>query len=114
MKSKIFSFLFAIHFAQFFLLSGQVCIAQKFPDIAPTPPMGWNSWNTFQTKIDEQLVKNVADIMVSSGMKEAGYQYIVLDDGWMAMERDSKSGDLVPDPQKFPIGLKSLIDYDHS
>ncbi|MFI5188504.1 MAG: glycoside hydrolase family 27 protein [Chitinophagales bacterium] len=88
--------------------------AQKFEGLALTPPMGWNSWNTFQTNISEQLVKDIADVMVSSGMKDAGYSYIVLDDGWMAMERDKKTGDLVPDPKKFPNGMKSLIDYVHS
>ncbi|HEY5371265.1 MAG TPA: glycoside hydrolase family 27 protein [Hanamia sp.] len=87
--------------------------AQKFEGLALTPPMGWNSWNTFQTKIDEDLVKQTADAMVSSGMRDAGYQYIVLDDGWMAMERDS-AGNLVPDPKKFPHGMKALIDYVHS
>jgi alpha-galactosidase len=87
--------------------------AQKFENLALTPPMGWNSWNTFQTNIDEELVKQTADVMVSSGMKDAGYEYIVLDDGWMAMERDS-AGNLIPDPKKFPHGMKALIDYVHS
>jgi alpha-galactosidase len=88
-------------------------ISQKFENLAPTPPMGWNSWNTFQTKISEGLVKQTADMMVSSGMKDAGYVYLVLDDGWMAMERNSK-GDLVPDPAKFPNGMKVVADYVHS
>jgi alpha-galactosidase len=88
--------------------------AQKFENMAPTPPMGWNSWNTFQTKINEQLVMEVADKMVSSGMKDAGYTYLVLDDGWMAMQRDPKTGDLVADPQKFPHGMKYVSDYVHS
>ena len=88
--------------------------AQKFEGIALTPPMGWNSWNTFQTNINEQLVKDVADIIVSSGMKDAGYTYVVLDDGWMAKERDPKTGDLIPDPEKFPNGMKALVDYVHS
>ena len=88
--------------------------AQKFEGLAPTPPMGWNSWNTFQTHINEDLVKHTADVMVSSGMKDAGYTYLVLDDGWMLMERDSITGDLVPDPQKFPHGMKALVDYVHS
>jgi len=89
-------------------------LAQKFANLAPTPPMGWNSWNTFQTNISEQLVKDIADVMVSSGMKDAGYTYLVLDDGWMAMDRDPKTGDLLPDPKKFPNGLKPVIDYVHS
>ena len=88
--------------------------AQKFEGLAATPPMGWNSWNTFETNIDEQLVKQTADLMVSSGMKDAGYLYIVLDDGWMAKERNPKTGDLVPDPKKFPNGLIPVIEYVHS
>jgi alpha-galactosidase len=102
---------------KFFVLVLLVAIqiqAQKFEGLALTPPMGWNSWNTFQTNISEELVKQTADIIVSSGMKEAGYRYIVLDDGWMAMERDSITGDLVPDPKKFPGGMKALADYIHS
>ena len=75
----------------FFLIA--VCFslaadAQKYEGLALTPPMGWNSWNTFQTKINEKLVMDIADVMVSSGMRDAGYSYIVLDDGWMAKERD--------------------------
>lgn len=97
-----------------FVLMSSRSIAQKFENLAPTPPMGWNSWNTFQTNINEQLVKDIADVMVNSGMKDAGYQYLVLDDGWMAMQRDPKSGDLIPDPIKFPNGLKAVIDYVHS
>ena len=89
-------------------------IAQKFEGLALTPPMGWNSWNKFQTNINEQMVMQIADAMVSSGMKDAGYSYIVLDDGWMAMERDSITGDLIADPKKFPRGMKVVSDYVHS
>src|SRR6476660_297409 len=96
-----------------FFLSVKV-YGQKFEGLALTPPMGWNSWNTFQTNISEELVKGIVDVMVSSGMKNAGYSYIVLDDGWMTMERDPKTGDLVADPKKFPHGMKSLADYVHS
>ncbi len=88
--------------------------AQKYEGLALTPPMGWNSWNTFQTNISEALVKKTADIMVSSGMKAAGYTYLVLDDGWMAMKRDSQTGNLVPDPKKFPHGMKAVADYVHA
>jgi len=87
--------------------------AQKFEDLAQTPPMGWNSWNTFQTNIDEPLLKGMVDTYVSSGMKDAGYTYFVLDDGWMARERD-KDGNLVADPKKFPNGMKEFADYVHS
>ncbi|MGZ3958074.1 MAG: glycoside hydrolase family 27 protein [Flavisolibacter sp.] len=95
------------------LLSRNI-FAQKFDNLAPTPPMGWTSWNTFEINISEQLVKDMADVMVSSGMRDAGYVYLVLDDGWMAMERDPKTGDLVADPKKFPHGLKPVIDYVHA
>jgi alpha-galactosidase len=81
--------------------------------LALTPPMGWNSWNAFQGNINEAKIKAAADIMVSSGMRDAGYEYLVLDDGWMAKERDN-SGALVGDPEKFPNGMKSLGDYIHS
>jgi alpha-galactosidase len=87
--------------------------AQKFEGLAQTPPMGWNSWNTFQTNIDEPLLKGMVDTYVSSGMKDAGYEYFVLDDGWMTMERD-KDGNLVADPKKFPNGMKEFADYVHS
>jgi alpha-galactosidase len=81
--------------------------------LAPTPPMGFNTWNTFQTKISEDMLQAMVDTFVSSGMKAAGYQYFVLDDGWMAMERD-KNGSLVADPVKFPHGMKAFADYVHS
>lgn len=76
--------------------------------------MGWNSWNTFEVNINEDLVKKTADIIVSSGLKDAGYEYIVLDDGWMVKDHRDKNGDLIPDPVKFPHGMKALIDYVHS
>jgi alpha-galactosidase len=94
-------------------LSANASYAQKFEELAQTPPMGWNSWNTFQTNIDEPLLKGMVDTYVSSGMKDAGYTYFVLDDGWMTMERD-KDGNLVADPKKFPNGMKEFADYVHS
>jgi len=100
----------------FFAIFTLICylsFAQKNESLAKTPPMGWNSWNTFETKIDEELIKGVVDAFLKDGLKDAGYTYIVLDDGWMAMERDAQ-GNLVPDPKKFPNGLKHLSDYIHS
>ena len=114
MIRKQFPFSSILALLLFSTLSTKNLFAQKFENLAPTPPMGWNSWNTFQTNISEQLVRGIAEVMVSSGMKDAGYTYLVLDDGWMAMERDPKTGDLVPDPKKFPNGLKPVIDYVHS
>jgi alpha-galactosidase len=80
--------------------------------LAPTPPMGWNSWNGFRAKIDERLVLETAQAMVTSGMRDAGYRYVVIDDGWMAPERDAH-GDFVADPDKFPSGMKALADRVH-
>jgi alpha-galactosidase len=87
--------------------------AQKFAGLAQTPPMGWNTWNTFATRINEQLVHETADVMVTSGMREAGYVYVVLDDTWSARKRDA-DGNLVPDPHKFPSGMKALGQYLHN
>lgn len=56
--------------------------AQKTDGLALTPPMGWNSWNTFTTDIDEDLIKEIADQMVSAGLRDVGYEYLILDDGW--------------------------------
>lgn len=78
-----------------------------------TPPMGWNSWNTFTWDINEDLIKESADAMVSSGLKDAGYEYVVIDDCWSLKERD-ENGRLVPDPEKFPNGMKAVADYVHS
>ena len=86
--------------------------SQKFEGLAQTPPMGWNSWNTFAIDINEQLVRDIADAFVNLGLKESGYEYIVLDDGWITHERDA-SGNLVADPAKFPSGMKNLADYVH-
>jgi len=86
---------------------------EALPGPARTPPMGWNSWNAFQEDIDEEKIKRIADIMVSSGMRDAGYEYLVLDDGWMASERNA-AGELVADPVRFPSGMKAMGDYIHS
>jgi len=78
--------------------------------LAKTPPMGWNSWNKFRTRISDQIVREIADAMVSSGMKAAGYEYINVDDGWQ-WKRDSE-GNILPNPN-FP-DMKALTDYVHS
>ncbi len=87
--------------------------AQKFEGLALTPPMGWNSWNTFASNINETVVKETAEAMVANGMRDAGYRYIVIDDCWSQKERDA-NGDLVADPAKFPSGMKALGDFLHA
>ncbi|WP_433294114.1 cellulose binding domain-containing protein [Actinoplanes sp. CA-030573] len=80
--------------------------------VARTPPMGWNSWNTFGCNINETLIRQMADAIVSSGMSDLGYKYVVVDDCWFNPNRDS-SGNLQGDPSRFPSGMKSLGDYLH-
>ncbi len=78
-----------------------------------TPPMGWNSWNTFGKDINEQLIFDTADKMVETGLLEKGYEYLVIDDCWSLKERDENER-LVADPEKFPHGMKAVADYVHS
>lgn len=80
---------------------------------APTPPMGWNSWNTFFDHINEELIFSTADSMIEQGLLDAGYEYLIIDDCWSMKNRD-KDGKLVPDPEKFPHGIKAVADYVHS
>ncbi len=80
-------------------------------DLARTPPMGWNSWNRFHCDVSEQLIRETADIIASDGMREAGYQYVVIDDCWQ-VSRDA-NGTIVPDPKRFPSGMKALADHVH-
>lgn len=112
MKNKI---LFAL------LLIASTCLGQgnnyvqnykKFDGLALTPPMGWNSWNKFGCNVDEAMIRQMADAMVSTGMRDAGYTYINIDDCWHG-DRDSL-GFIHPDPKRFPSGMKALADYVHA
>src|SRR3954466_15579406 len=100
----------------FLLLSGTALLATAAPaqaldnGVARTPPMGWNSWNTFFCNISESLIRGMADSIVSSGMRDAGYNYVIVDDCWMRSTRDS-SGNLQADPTRFPSGMKAIGDY---
>ena len=80
--------------------------------LALTPPMGWNSWNKFGCNVSEQLIEQAADALVSTGMKDAGYQYVVIDDCWQ-VGRDAQ-GRIVADPQRFPHGMSALGSYVHA
>lgn len=82
--------------------------------LALTPPMGWNSWNAFGENINEQLILDTIDAMVSSGMRDAGYQYVDLDDGWQRYKGSRTSHPLTYDPVKFPHGIAYLADYAHA
>lgn len=76
--------------------------------IQKTPPLGWNSWNTFGCEVSDQLIRETAEALVSSGLKDAGYTYVVIDDCWAQKERDPATGRLVPDEKKFPEGIRRL------
>lgn len=80
--------------------------------LAAVPPMGWNTWNTFYDQVSDELVRTTADAMVEQGLLDAGYEYLIIDDCWSRKERD-EAGNLVPDPEKFPHGMKALADYVH-
>jgi alpha-galactosidase len=81
--------------------------------VARTPPMGWDTWNTFGCNINETLIRQTADAMVSSGLRDLGYQYVIVDDCWFNPNRDS-AGNLQGDPTRFPSGMRALGDYLHS
>jgi alpha-galactosidase len=81
--------------------------------LARTPPMGWNSWNKYACKgLNEKVVRETADAMVSNGMKDAGYQFVIIDDCWQT-GRDAE-GNIVADAERFPSGIKALADYIHA
>lgn len=95
-------------------LSSAVAFAQTTDrsKLAPTPPMGWMSWNFFGEDINEENLKATADLMVSEGFLDAGYEYLFIDDCWQG-GRDNRNN-IIADPVKFPSGIKALADYVHS
>jgi len=80
--------------------------------LVPTPPMGFNTWNHFHMDINERLIEETIEAFVEQGLRDAGYVYVNIDDGWMAPERDAK-GRLTPDPVRFPGGIRRLADLAH-
>src|SRR3954470_16643652 len=80
--------------------------------LSPTPPMGWNSWNKFGCNITADFVKGVAQAMVDSGMRDAGYQYVNIDDCWSLAARDA-DGSLQHDPARFPQGIAPVAEFVH-
>jgi len=79
--------------------------------LASTPPMGWNSWNKFGCDVSDKLIREIADAVVSSGMKAAGYQYVNIDDCWQVSR--AEDGTIVADAERFPNGIKAVADYVH-
>ncbi len=93
-------------------ISPRVAEAAPPPGVERTPAMGWNTWNTFGCQIDEAVIRQTADALVSSGMRDAGYQYVIVDDCWFDPQRDAQ-GNIHGDPGRFPSGMKALGDYIH-
>ena len=85
---------------------------RKYAGLALTPPRGWNSWNKFAHEVNEKVVRGAAEALVSTGMRDAGYVYVVIDDCWHGV-RDER-GFIQADPVKFPSGMKALADHIHS
>ncbi|XP_071695991.1 alpha-galactosidase 1-like [Rutidosis leptorrhynchoides] len=81
--------------------------------LANTPQMGWNSWNHFYCNINETMIRETADALVSTGLAKLGYKYVNIDDCWAELNRDQK-GNLVPKKTTFPSGIKALSDYVHN
>lgn len=79
--------------------------------LAQTPPMGRNSWNMFGARTDENVVLETADALVSSGLRDCGYDHVVIDDWWSVKAGRDGNGDLIPDPEKFPSAITALADY---
>lgn len=96
------------------ILSFQLLHSQKDKCLTPTPPMGWNSWNWHgKQEINETIVLETIDAIVESGLRDAGYEYVVIDGGWRDVKL-GENGELLPHPVKFPNGIKPLADYAHS
>ena len=82
--------------------------------LAQTPPMGWNSWNHFGCAVDAELVERTADALATNGLQKLGYDSVNIDDCWMSHQRDPHTGELVPDPVKFPQGIAAVARYLHA
>jgi alpha-galactosidase len=86
-------------------------VPQDLGHLAPLPPMGWASWNHFFCDYDEKTIRAEADALVSSGMRDAGYKYVVIRE-YIARDRDAQ-GDLIVDSARFPSGMPALTAYIH-
>src|SRR5437588_324330 len=87
--------------------------AAQYPNLAPTPPMGWNNWSFYQCRVNEDIVLGNARALVSTGLAAKGYDTVTTDDCWMSKQRDA-DGNLVPDPVKFPHGMAYVGEQLHA
>lgn len=110
----LLAFLFVLHhaYSQQEFGNKDSIVNIQFNQLAQTPPMGWNSWNKFGCDISEKLIQEMADAMVATGMRDAGYEYVVIDDCWQ--EGRDKQGNIIVNKEHFPNGMKAVADYIHS
>lgn len=101
-----------LSFAVALTLMSATATAQKYEGLARTPQMGWNTWNKFAEKIDQDLIKQTADALVSTGLRDAGYVYLNIDDCWHG-QRDA-DGFIQADPERFSLGIATLAEYCHN
>ncbi|WP_350274031.1 alpha-galactosidase [Kribbella sp. HUAS MG21] len=94
-------------------VAAQATARDTTPVLSPTPYQGWNTYYGLGGDFTEDTIKSVADALVDRGLAKAGYDIVWLDGGWQADQSRSAAGDLVPNPAKFPNGLKPLVDYIH-
>jgi alpha-galactosidase len=88
-------------------------MAKKNSQLAQTPPMGWNSWNMYGPAVGEDVILGTAEAIARTGLKDYGYEYVVIDDCWSRKSGRDSNGDLVPDPERFPNGIRDLADHIH-
>ncbi|HEY2467526.1 MAG TPA: hypothetical protein VGI45_06765 [Terracidiphilus sp.] len=89
------------------------CAQRVGTTLAPTPPMGWANWNSMGCDYDESTIHAIADSLVSSGMKDAGYRYLIIQECIVPAGHRAPDGTLLPDPRKFPHGIPDLVTYIH-
>jgi alpha-galactosidase len=112
LKSIAFAFIFLCFVSSTFLAQAKQESTRTANGLSLKPPMGWNSWNKFACNITEEKIRGAADQLASNGLKAAGYEYVVIDDCWQG-DRDSE-GRIRADREKFPSGIKALVEYVHS
>lgn len=98
----------------FLLMAGSAKASTSGSDVAPTPPMGWANWNSLGCNYDEGTIRAIADRLVSSGMRDAGYKYLIIQECIVPVGHRAPDGTLLPDAHKFPNGIPALVAYIHA
>ncbi len=96
------------------LMIGPASLASKLSQLADTPPVGWANWNSLGCDYDEKTIKSMADLLALTGMKDAGYRYLIIQECIVPAGHRASDGTLVPDPHRFPSGIPALVTYIHA